>query len=109
MKTKSVFFAVFFCVFSFTSFNVSASDSPVSDDHQMTKKEFQIALDALKQRVENLKEAKKNADTRVEKEALREEIKDVKKETRELKQQASGGIYIGGGALLVIILLLILL
>ncbi|WPP48188.1 hypothetical protein [Catalinimonas niigatensis] len=109
MKTKAVFFVALFCVLNFVSFSVSASDEPAADDQQMTKKEFQIALDALKERAENLKEAKKHALTQAEKKAFREEIKDVKKETRELKQQASGGIYIGGGALLVIVLLLILL
>lgn len=108
MKTKVVFFTLFFCFFSFSSFYASASSDPTHD--QMTKEEYQLALDVLKERVENLKEAKNEATTPAEKEALREEIKDVKKETRELKQQAmSGGIYIGGGALIVILLLLLLL
>lgn len=109
MKTKAVFFAMLACIFTFSSLSAVASNDPVEDDQKMTQQEFQFALNALQERVENLKEAKKNADTRAEKVALRAEIKDVKKETRELKQQASGGIYIGGGALLVIILLLILL
>lgn len=109
MKTKSIFFSLLLGLFVFSPFGAFASNDPIPEEKQMTEKEFQMAMDVLKTKVDNLKDAKREADTPAERKALRKEIKDVKKEARELKQQASGGIYIGGGALIVIILLLILL
>lgn len=106
-----VFFLSVLLIFSGASVFASApATDPADEADKMTKKEYQAALEVLKARVDMLRESKREADTRAEKKALRREIRDVRKEARQLKQEAlSGGIYIGGGALLIIILLLILL
>ncbi|WKN33061.1 hypothetical protein PZB74_06850 [Porifericola rhodea] len=110
MKTKVLFLTLLSFTLSFSTLKVNAATDPLPADEQMTKEEYQLALEQLEERVDVLKEAKKDATTKAEKEAIRSEIKDVKEEAKALKQQAmSGGIYIGGGALLVIVLLLILL
>lgn len=76
----------------------------------MTEAEYNAALIILNDRIEQLKEAKKAAKTKIEKKEVRDEIKAVKKEAKELKKQKNGaGIYIGSGALVVILLLILLL
>lgn len=112
MKTKSLFFAALLSVCFFTSPSFAydlADSSPDKEPDKMTKQEFREAYQILKDRIDHLQEAKKEADTRLEKKEIRKEIHDIKKEAKQLKQQASGGIYIGGGALIVIVLLILLL
>lgn len=115
MKIKSLFLAALFSLLAFTALPVSAASGNPGDEaaveSKMTEKEFNQALDVLKERVEVLKEEKKNAETKAEKQKVKDEIKEVKKEAKELKAQQRGGagIYIGGGALLVILILLLLL
>ncbi|MDZ4682867.1 MAG: hypothetical protein SH848_10050 [Saprospiraceae bacterium] len=60
----------------------------------------------LTARLTEIKEMDRSNMNTSEKKALRKEVRSIKK---ELKQQASGGVYISVGALLVVILLLVLL
>ena len=110
MKTKLTFVIAFLLVAALQLPALSATTTegdPVSVP--MTEAELNTAIVDLTARVEVLKEAKKNATTRVEKKRIRAEIRDIKKEAKHLKQQANGGIYIGAGALVVIVLVLLLL
>lgn len=113
MKAKSIFFTALFSFFTFAVFPTFAetTSDPTEKvvDKTMTKEEFKAAYDALKDRIDYLKEAKKNAKTKEERQKVRDEIKGVKEEAKELKQQQSGGLYIGAGALLVLVILLLLL
>ena len=113
MKVTSLLLTAIFSLLAFTIFPASAETGPgdkVTTVSEMTKEEYKEALSVLKDRAENLKEAKKNATTEAEKQKLKEDIKEVKNETTLLKEQAAnGGIYIGGGALIIIILLILLL
>lgn len=113
MKATSLLLTAIFTLLTFTIFPASAETGPgdkTTTENEMTKEEFKEALSVLKDRAENLKEAKKNATTEAEKEKIKEDIKDVKNETKLLKEQArNGGIYIGGGALVIIVLLILLL
>lgn len=59
----------------------------------------------LMQRLEEIKAMDKSELTRLEKKALRNEVRDIKKESKEIK----GGVYLSVGAIIIIILLLILL
>jgi predicted PurR-regulated permease PerM len=57
------------------------------------------------QRLEYIKGMDKSELTRLEKKALRKEVREIKKEMKEVK----GGIYLSIGAIIIVILLLILL
>ncbi len=112
MKTKFLFFAVLLCFSTVAVSPVFADSNPHHNNNtgkQLTKQEFREAYEGLKSRLDALKVAKKNADTQMEKQKIQDEIKDIKKEAKQLKQQASGGIYIGAGALVVLLVLLLLL
>lgn len=92
------------------SYADGVSKEPASTTPIRTKQEFKAAYEDLMRRGDALKTAKKNAATQAEKQQIKEDIKAVKKEAKELKEQAvSGGIYIGAGALLILVLLLLLL
>ena len=111
MKTKLFFVVAFFSAVALQTPAFSASSTGEHPDRvePMTAKELKSVVLDLEVRAKELREAKKVATTKAEKKQLRAEIRDIKKEARQLKQQADGGIYIGGGALIVVIVLLILL
>lgn len=115
MKIKTIFPVALLCFFSFTILPVSAETDPVitgkepADTKQLTKQEFEKAYETLKERTHALKEARKHARTKLEKQKINAEIKGIKEEAKALKEQLSGGVYIGSGVLLVIILLILLL
>ncbi len=109
MKTKSfLFFFAFSFLICFSS--VAVADTPTNDGNTaLAEKEIRAKIDVLTERITDLKKAKKHATTKVERQQIRHEIRDVKKEAKALKQQVSGGIYIGTGVLLVALLLILLL
>nr|WKN39589.1 hypothetical protein K4G66_12890 [Tunicatimonas sp. TK19036] len=107
-KPFPFFFSLFLmaCLTSFTAL----ADAPANDETtSVSTAELEIQINALTERLETLKEAKKHAVTKDEKQLIKHEIRDVKKEAKALKQQASGGIYIGSGVLIVALLLILLL
>jgi len=108
MNAKPVLFILsFFLLFSFASF---ATSTPVKEDKKVLSEEaLKTKIDVLTKRVKVLKEAKKQAVSKQEKRQIRHEIRDIKKEAKALKQQVSGGIYIGSGVLIVALLLILLL
>lgn len=109
MKTKLTFIVA---VLMMTTLQFSAFSATTPGDEPaapMTEAELNTAIVDLSARVDVLKEAKKNATTQAEKKQIRSEIRDIKKEAKQLKQQANGGIYIGAGALLVLVIVLLLL
>lgn len=108
MKVKAIFCSFLFTLFGMTTVFANPTSEPIATD--MTKQEYKAALDVLQDKVSDLRTAKKNASTKAEKQEIRAEIKGVKKEAEQLKQQAvNGGIYIGGGVLILIVLLILLL
>lgn len=113
MKAKLFFFAALVSFFTFSTFPAFAetTSDPTENtvDKKMTEEEFKAAYHALKDRMDFLKEAKKNAKTKEERQKVQNEIRDVKEEAKQLKQQQSGGIYIGAGAIIVILILILLL
>lgn len=77
-----------------------ATDAPVVDEEATVEEKH---TQALKARVEEIRDMDKSELTRAEKRELRKELKD----TKAILQ--SRGIYIGGGTLILIIILIILL
>lgn len=115
MKTKPLFLKMMLlaCIMLFIiplQANDTDNSNPSNVPKLQTKEEYKEAFEALLKRKDALMEAKKNANTAAERKQIKEDIQDVKKETKALKEQAlSGGIYIGAGALLILVLLLLLL
>ena len=77
----------------------------VPDSSQTNATTESLRSQQLMQRLEEIKAMDKSALTRLEKKALRNEVRDIKKEAKEIK----GGVYLSVGAIIIIILLLILL
>ena len=85
-----------------------ASSAVVSSDPLKTtgtEKTENARAQVLMQRLEEIKAMDKSELTRLEKKALRNEVRDIKKEAKEIK----GGVYLSVGAIIIVILLLILL
>lgn len=61
-------------------------------------------LEEIKHRVDEIKSMDKSNMSKAEKKALRKELRDMKQEARGI----SGGVYLSVGAIIIIILLLIL-
>ena len=109
MKTKLFLFSLSFFLSVVFSPKLMATDLPSNSDNTLTKQEMETKISNLTEQISVLKIAKKQALTRAEKQQIKHEIRDIKKEARALKQQAGSGIYIGGGVLLVALLLILLL
>ena len=94
--------------FSFNEPNSEVkSAEPVENTQPFTAEE----VAAIEARIVEIKEMDKSELSRVEKKALRVELRDMKREIRERDEHhhREGGIYISTGALLLIILLIIIL
>lgn len=112
MNTKSIYLKMILLAFTMAFYLPSfANDTDIATAPKIeTKEEYKAAVEALVKRKDALIEAKKNATSAAERKQIREDIQDIKKEAKYLKQQEiNGGIYIGGGALIILVLLLLLL
>ena len=109
MKTKLTFVLILLM----TVLQLVAFPAPVTGDDPaattMTEAELNTAIMNLKTRVERLQESRKNATSREEKQQMRAEIRDIKKEAKQLKQQGSSGVFIGIGIGVLLALVLVLL
>ena len=76
-----------------------SAGNPVSKEEKVNEKE----MEALRQRLEEIRAMDLKNLPKAEKKELRHEVKEIK------KKMASGGVYISVGALLVIIILILLL
>lgn len=75
-----------------------------------TKADFEQAYETLKDHVQQLKVAKKEAVTQTDKDMVKDQIKETKNEIKAVKAKAVGkGIYIGSGVLVLLIVLLLIL
>lgn len=83
--------------------SVSAAEAVAKDPIELTAQQ-QAQLQRITTRVEEIREMDKSDLSRVEKRALRKELKEMKSQAKAL----SGGVYLSVGAIIIIILLLIL-
>ena len=106
MTAKQIFrvisLAVLIAVASPASAAVITPESLPNNDNAKTES---LRGQQLMQRLEEIKAMNKSELTRLEKKALRNEVRDIKKEAKEIK----GGVYLSVGAIIIVILLLILL
>lgn len=109
MRIKTTLFALtmlFLLSFSANSasFSTVATKPPSETNNELTE-EQKARLEAIQNRVEEIKAMDRSTLTKAEKKALKKELKDMKKEAKAIR----GGVYLSVGAIIIIILLLILL
>lgn len=107
------------CLVLLLSSSVFATNGPSpTDNREAIEKEIelekiQVKADILLQKIQDLKRAKKDAETRAEKIIIKGEAKALKSELNVLEAEAQAlsgrGIYIGAGTLLLILILVLLL
>lgn len=109
---KRVIFIVIALVFTFSTTMVFASNSDLISETEKkavtVKTETKLTdaeIERITKRVEEIREMDKSDLTASEKNELKSELKEMKKEVKK----GGGTIYIGGATLLLIIILLILL
>ncbi len=107
------------CFVFLLSSSVLANNGPSTTDNleamekEIELEKIQVKADLLLQKIQDLKRAKKDAETRAEKIFIKEEAKILRSELNDLEAEAKAisgrGIYIGTGTLLLIIILILLL
>lgn len=109
IKMKLKYYALLAIVMVFTFGQLLAAtepaDVPAKKTEELTEAEIEARLVVMRARVKEIKEMDKSDLTKVERKALRKELRDMNKQAR---QWGSGGIYLSVGAVIIIILLLIL-
>lgn len=92
-------------VFTFGAANTASatlSDEPVKE---LTDEEIAVRMTEMRNRVEEIKKMDRSSMTKLEKKALKKELKEMNKAAKALGQ---GGVYLSVGAIIIIILVLIL-
>jgi len=91
------------------TFSTPISSAATMESHpkelEVSKDEAARQIGAMKRRVEEIKAMDKSSLTKVERKALRKELREMNKKARAL---GSGGVYLSVGAIIIIILVLIL-
>lgn len=87
-----------------TGINSASAAAPAAKHPTELTVQQQAQLEKIKTRVEEIREMDKSQLTREQKRELRKELKEMKNQAKAL----SGGVYLSVGAIIIIILLLIL-
>lgn len=104
--TKNLLAWLLLCLVIANPVSAAALDPrPKTETPTELTEEQKARLAAIKSRVDEIKAMDKSALSKAERKALRQELKDMKKEAKAI----SGGVYLSVGAIIIIILLLILL
>ncbi|WP_207425531.1 hypothetical protein [Pedobacter sp. SYSU D00535] len=98
---KKFIFTLMAAVMLSLSFSASAADKP----KQLTEEQT-AQIQSIQRRVEEIKAMDKSQLTREQRKELRKELKEMKQQARAV---TGGGVYLSVGAIIIIILLLILL
>jgi hypothetical protein len=102
---KSFCIALFVMLITFVPGTYAANgNDPIKERvAAMSNEEKKVRAEEIKRRVYEIRDMDKSDLTRVERKALRKELREMKKEARAIQ-----GIYLSVGAIIIIILLLIL-
>jgi uncharacterized protein YbjQ (UPF0145 family) len=107
-----MFLSIFFLAFTLRGFCAPVAALPETPNREaianMTEAQKEARMQAMKERVNEIKVMDKSTLTREERKALRTELKQMNKEARAMGRHAVTGVYISVGALIIIILLLII-
>lgn len=103
-KTYCIALMMMLISFAPTTFAATAGKDPVKERvAKMTDEQKRVRAEEIKSRVYEIRDMDKSNLSRVERKALRKELREMKKEARAIQ-----GIYLSVGAIIIIILLLIL-
>ncbi len=100
---KIIYVLSLFAVFSLSIHPAFANETKAKKTADLTV-EQQIKLNRIVNRVEEIRDMDKSNLTKVERKALKSELKELKSQARAI----SNGVYLSFGAIIIIILLLIL-
>jgi|GEM_PF-239518 hypothetical protein len=107
-----MFLSVFFLAFTLKGICAPITGLPEAPSREtianMTEEQKEARMEAMKERVAEIKAMDKSTLTKEERKALRTELKQMNKEARGMGRHAVYGVYISVGALIIIILLLII-
>ncbi|WP_114748328.1 hypothetical protein [Pleomorphovibrio marinus] len=98
---KIAYFLSVLMLFTVTMPYATAKDDK---DKPELSKEDEARLEELKERVHEIKAMEFSTMTKTEKKEIRNELREINKETKRV----SGGVYISFGAIIIILLILIL-
>lgn len=106
MKTKIYALILAFGLSFATNTSIVARELPTDEPaKKLTDEAIAKRMEEMRERVEEIKSLDRSKLTKKERKALRQELREMNKEAKELGQR---GIYISFGAIIIIILLLIL-
>lgn len=107
-----MFLSVFFLAFTLKGVCAPITGHPEAPAREaianMTEEQKEARMEAMKERVAEIKAMDKSTLTKEDRKALRTELKQMNKEARAMGRHAVTGVYISVGALIIIILLLII-
>ena len=106
MKKLRIYAAVLSLALTVTATSIYAADKIPTKEQvaAMTTEQKEARLEEISNRVNEIKAMDKSNLSKAERKALRNELKDMKKESKVV----SGGVYLSVGAIIIIILVLIL-
>lgn len=82
------------------------ADKPSNEKNNELTAEQKARIDALKRRVEEIKDLDRSKLSKAERKDIRQELKEMNKEAKAIQGK---GVYLSVGAIIIIVLLLILL
>jgi len=104
---KKIYLLSTVLMLTFSASNLKAATvvaEPAAKEITLTDAQKEVKLQAIKERVEEIKAMDKSQLTKTERQELKTELKTMKTQARAL----GGGIYLSVGAIIIIILVLIL-
>lgn len=104
IKSRLIAVAILFVLTAGTASASIIADNP-SKERELTA-EQKARIDALKRRVEEIKDLDRSKLSKAERKDIRQELKEMNKEAKAIQGR---GVYLSIGAVIIIILLLILL
>ena len=108
MKLKITLIASIMMLLTTVNTNAASFATPAMPPGGITNEltpEQKARIEAIEKRVMEIKAMDRSSLTKAERKALKNELKDMKKEAKAIR----GGVYLSVGAIIIIILLLILL
>lgn len=105
IKTKLIAVAILFVLNAGTASASIVADKPSKERINELTDEQKARIDALKRRVEEIKDMDRSTLSKAERKGIRQELKEMNKEAKAIQGK---GVYLSVGAIIIIILLLIL-
>lgn len=105
LKTKLIAVTLLFVLNAGTASASIIADKPSKEKTNELTAEQKARIDALKRRVEEIKDLDRSKLSKAERKDIRQELKEMNKEAKAIQGK---GVYLSVGAIIIIVLLLIL-